>query len=90
MRTTTNEGLGFEKRENQIDAIRHTVAWFDKYLSPWLKREFQRIIIAMVFVKAWPLDPKVERRWNPLNSSEITYGGQPPRRKWPEKRLIGP
>ena len=27
-----NEGHGFEKRENQIDAIRRTVAWFDKYL----------------------------------------------------------
>ena len=25
-----NEGHGFEKRENQIDAIRRTVAWFDK------------------------------------------------------------
>lgn len=28
-----NEGHGFEKRENQIDAIRRTVAWFDKYLK---------------------------------------------------------
>ena len=27
-----NEGHGFEKRENQIDSIRRTVAWFDKYL----------------------------------------------------------
>jgi dipeptidyl aminopeptidase/acylaminoacyl peptidase len=27
-----NEGHGFEKRENQIDAIERTVAWFDKYL----------------------------------------------------------
>jgi dipeptidyl aminopeptidase/acylaminoacyl peptidase len=27
-----NEGHGFEKRENQIDAIRRTVEWFDKYL----------------------------------------------------------
>lgn len=28
-----NEGHGFEKRENQIDAIRRSVAWFDKYLK---------------------------------------------------------
>ena len=28
-----NEGHGFEKRENQIDAIRRTVDWFDKYLK---------------------------------------------------------
>lgn len=28
-----NEGHGFEKRENQIDAIRRTVEWFDKYLK---------------------------------------------------------
>jgi dipeptidyl aminopeptidase/acylaminoacyl peptidase len=28
-----NEGHGFEKRENQIDSIRRTVAWFDKYLK---------------------------------------------------------
>jgi len=28
-----NEGHGFAKRENQIDAIRRTVAWFDKYLK---------------------------------------------------------
>jgi dipeptidyl aminopeptidase/acylaminoacyl peptidase len=28
-----NEGHGFEKRENQIDAIQRTVAWFDKYLK---------------------------------------------------------
>jgi dipeptidyl aminopeptidase/acylaminoacyl peptidase len=28
-----NEGHGFEKRENQIDAIRRTIAWFDKYLK---------------------------------------------------------
>ncbi len=27
------EGHGFAKRENQIDAIRRTVAWFDKYLK---------------------------------------------------------
>lgn len=27
------EGHGFEKRENQIDAIRRTLAWFDKYLK---------------------------------------------------------
>ena len=28
-----NEGHGFEKRENQIDAIRRSVEWFDKYLK---------------------------------------------------------
>jgi dipeptidyl aminopeptidase/acylaminoacyl peptidase len=28
-----NEGHGFEKRENQIDAIGRTVDWFDKYLK---------------------------------------------------------
>lgn len=28
-----NEGHGFEKRENQIDAMRRTVEWFDKYLK---------------------------------------------------------
>jgi dipeptidyl aminopeptidase/acylaminoacyl peptidase len=27
-----NEGHGFEKRENQIDSIRRTIAWFDQYL----------------------------------------------------------
>ena len=27
-----NEGHGFAKRENQIDAIRRTIEWFDKYL----------------------------------------------------------
>jgi dipeptidyl aminopeptidase/acylaminoacyl peptidase len=27
-----NEGHGFVKRENQIDAIRRTIAWFDQYL----------------------------------------------------------
>ena len=27
------EGHGFEKRENQVDSIRRTVAWFDKYLK---------------------------------------------------------
>ena len=27
-----NEGHGFVKRENQIDAIRRTIAWFDHYL----------------------------------------------------------
>ena len=26
------EGHGFAKRENQIDALRRVVAWFDKYL----------------------------------------------------------
>ena len=29
----SNEGHGFQKRENQIDSIRRTVAWFDKYLK---------------------------------------------------------
>lgn len=29
----SNEGHGFEKRENRIDAIRRMVAWFDKYLK---------------------------------------------------------
>ncbi len=28
-----NEGHGFEKRENRIDAIRRSVEWFDKYLK---------------------------------------------------------
>jgi dipeptidyl aminopeptidase/acylaminoacyl peptidase len=28
-----NEGHGFSKRENQIDAIRRTVDWFDRYLK---------------------------------------------------------
>ncbi|MGD1157879.1 MAG: S9 family peptidase [Terriglobia bacterium] len=28
----TNEGHGFVKRENQIDSIRRTIAWFDQYL----------------------------------------------------------
>jgi dipeptidyl aminopeptidase/acylaminoacyl peptidase len=28
-----NEGHGFEKRENRIDAIERTVAWFDRYLK---------------------------------------------------------
>jgi dipeptidyl aminopeptidase/acylaminoacyl peptidase len=28
-----NEGHGFAKRENQIDSIRRTVDWFDKYLK---------------------------------------------------------
>jgi dipeptidyl aminopeptidase/acylaminoacyl peptidase len=27
------EGHGFDKRENQIDAIRRTIDWFDKYLN---------------------------------------------------------
>lgn len=29
-----NEGHGFAKRENQIDAIQRTLAWFEKYLKP--------------------------------------------------------
>jgi dipeptidyl aminopeptidase/acylaminoacyl peptidase len=28
-----NEGHGFVKRENQIDAIRRMIDWFDKYLK---------------------------------------------------------
>ena len=28
-----NEGHGFTKRENQIDALQRTVAWFDRYLK---------------------------------------------------------
>ena len=28
-----NEGHGFVKRENQVDAIRRTVEWFDRYLK---------------------------------------------------------
>jgi dipeptidyl aminopeptidase/acylaminoacyl peptidase len=28
-----NEGHGFSKRENQIDAIQRTIAWFDRYLK---------------------------------------------------------
>jgi dipeptidyl aminopeptidase/acylaminoacyl peptidase len=28
-----NEGHGFVKRENQIDSIRRTIAWFDQYLA---------------------------------------------------------
>jgi dipeptidyl aminopeptidase/acylaminoacyl peptidase len=28
-----NEGHGFEKRENQIDSIRRSLDWFDKYLK---------------------------------------------------------
>jgi dipeptidyl aminopeptidase/acylaminoacyl peptidase len=28
-----NEGHGFVKRENQIDAIRRTVDWFEQYLK---------------------------------------------------------
>jgi len=29
----SNEGHGFEKRENQIDSIRRSLEWFDKYLK---------------------------------------------------------
>ena len=29
----SNEGHGFVKRENQIDAIRRTIDWFDRYLK---------------------------------------------------------
>ena len=28
-----NEGHGFAKRENQLDAIQRTIAWFDRYLK---------------------------------------------------------
>ena len=28
-----NEGHGFLKRENQIDSLRRTIDWFDKYLK---------------------------------------------------------
>ena len=28
------EGHGFQKRENQLDSLQRTVAWFDKYLKP--------------------------------------------------------
>ena len=28
-----NEGHGFVKRENQIDALQRTIAWFDRYLK---------------------------------------------------------
>jgi dipeptidyl aminopeptidase/acylaminoacyl peptidase len=34
-----NEGHGFAKRENQIDSIRRTVDWFDKYLKSAPKTE---------------------------------------------------
>jgi Prolyl oligopeptidase family len=29
-----NEGHGFVKRENQIDALERTIAWFEWYLKP--------------------------------------------------------
>ncbi|MGI8841757.1 MAG: prolyl oligopeptidase family serine peptidase [Caulobacteraceae bacterium] len=29
-----NEGHGFAKRENQIDALQRTIAWFERYLKP--------------------------------------------------------
>jgi len=28
-----NEGHGFARRENQVDAIQRTIAWFDRYLK---------------------------------------------------------
>jgi dipeptidyl aminopeptidase/acylaminoacyl peptidase len=28
------EGHGFQKRENQLDSLKRTVAWFDRYLKP--------------------------------------------------------
>ncbi|QNO29440.1 prolyl oligopeptidase family serine peptidase [Sphingopyxis sp. OPL5] len=27
------EGHGFQKRENQLDSLRRTIGWFDKYLK---------------------------------------------------------
>lgn len=27
------EGHGFQKRENQLDSLNRTIAWFDKYLK---------------------------------------------------------
>ena len=32
-----NEGHGFVKRENQIDALQRTLAWFDRFLKPAAK-----------------------------------------------------
>ena len=32
-----NEGHGFVKRENQIDALQRTIAWFDRFLKPAAK-----------------------------------------------------
>lgn len=29
-----NEGHGFVKRENQVDSLKRTIAWFDLYLKP--------------------------------------------------------
>jgi dipeptidyl aminopeptidase/acylaminoacyl peptidase len=29
----SNEGHGFSKRENQIDALERTVGWLDRYLK---------------------------------------------------------
>src|SRR5437667_1119911 len=39
----SNEGHGFAKRENRIDAIRRSVDWFDKYLKnkQWQQRIFR-------------------------------------------------
>lgn len=31
------EGHGFQKRENQLDSLKRTVAWFDRYLKPAVK-----------------------------------------------------
>jgi dipeptidyl aminopeptidase/acylaminoacyl peptidase len=28
-----NEGHGFAKRENQVDSLERSIAWFDKYLK---------------------------------------------------------
>jgi len=34
------EGHGFYKRENQIDALERTVAWFDRYMCPTCIKRF--------------------------------------------------
>jgi dipeptidyl aminopeptidase/acylaminoacyl peptidase len=38
-----NEGHGFVKRENQIDAIRRTIAWFDQYLLGRTSRQTSKL-----------------------------------------------
>jgi dipeptidyl aminopeptidase/acylaminoacyl peptidase len=35
------EGHGFAKRENEIDALERTVAWFDRYLKPPVGKSLQ-------------------------------------------------
>ena len=44
-----NEGHGFEKRENQIDAIKRTIEWFDKVLE---KRRPQELTFALSVQRA--------------------------------------